>query len=165
MSAATEEQPNTLTIPLPPEISAKLTKEVRDEMQSLAAAILVSMSVTELTPEFTRRRDSLVAKATGCAQVITPEEEAAAASAMKALRAFEIEGENQGKSLRGPLTAATKRIKEIEDAGLAPAEKARLRLKSMLDARAEEKIAEQRRQEQEAEKERQRIAKIGRAHV
>lgn len=138
---------NQLTILIPPGTPAERLPEVTRELTTIANAILVSMSVQDLTPEFYARRDGLITSAAACLQTVTPAEEETGNRAMKALRAFESENEKQGLALRGPLTAAGKRIKEIEDSGLAPAVKARLRLKSMLDARAEEKIQEQRRAE------------------
>lgn len=143
----TTTEPRTLTIALPATLSLEREPDVERELSTIANAILVSLSVSALTEDFTRRREALITEASNCLQTVTPDEEAAGASAMKHLKQFSKEVSANAKALRDPLNAASKRIKELEDQGLLTIEKATNRLRSMLDARAAEKIDEQRKQE------------------
>lgn len=140
---------NTLTVTVPATITPDRLALVETEAKTILTAVLTSMGVLDLTPDFTRRRDALIADATAVAKVQDTDDEAKANAAYKALNALKKEVEAQSAGFKTPLNAAKTRIIDITDAGLDPVIKAQKRLKDMIDGHAAEKIAEQRRQEAE----------------
>lgn len=142
-------EPRTLTIKIPETLSLERETAVGRELETIVSAILVSLSVVDISPEFYQRRDALIADAKAVAQVQNTEDEGKANAAYKALNALKKEVEAQSTGFKTPLNAAKTRIIDIVDTGLEPLEKAMDRIKSMSDGYAAEKIAEQRRQEAE----------------
>ena len=140
---------NPLTIDSPASIAPERLAAVRDEAKTILSAVLTSMGVLDLTPDFTRRRETLIAAAKAVAQVQSTDDEAAAATAFRNLRALKKEVEAQSTGFKTPRTAAKTRIIDIVDTGLAPVDAAMKRLKDMIDGHAAELMAEQRRQEAE----------------
>lgn len=140
---------NTLTVTVPATVSPERLALVETEAKTILTAVLTSMGVLDLTPDFTQRRDALIADARAVAQVQNTEDEGRANAAYKALNALKKEVEAQSTGFKTPLNAAKTRIIDITDAGLEPVLKAQKRLKDMIDGHAAEKIAEQRRQEAE----------------
>lgn len=140
---------NTLTLDIPASIAPERLQAVQDEAKTILSAVLTSMGVLDLTPDFTRRRETLIAAAKAVAQVQSTDDEAAAATAFKNLRALKKEVEAQSTGFKTPLNAAKTRIIDIVDTGLAPVDAAMKRLKDMIDGHAAELMAEQRRQEAE----------------
>lgn len=138
---------NTLTLDIPAGVAPERLQAVQDEAKTILSAVLTSMGVLDLTPDFTRRRETLIAAAKAVAQVQSTDDEAAAAAAFKNLRALKKEVEAQSAGFKTPLNAAKTRIIDIVDTGLAPVEKAMARLKSMSDGYAEELIQAQRKAE------------------
>jgi len=138
---------NTLTIDIPASIAPERLQAVQDEAKTILSAVLTSMGVLDLTPDFTRRRETLVAAAKAVAQVQSTDDEAAAATAFKNLRALKKEVEAQSTGFKTPLNAAKTRIIDIVDTGLAPVDAAMKRLKDMIDGHAEELLAAQRKAE------------------
>lgn len=150
-------EPITLTLTIPDDTAPDIRDEAKREIETVASAILVAMQITGLAPEFTRRRERLVANAAAVAQVQTLDDEAKANAAYKELGALKKEIAAQENVWKGPLNATKTKIIDLVRDGLEPVEKAQKRLKDMIDGHAAEKIAEQRRQEQE------RQAQIARA--
>lgn len=125
--------------------------ETERELAIITNAILVSLGVTDITPEFTRRRDDLIAAAAAVKQVQSTEEEGTANAARSALRSLEKEIEAQATAMKTPLNAARTRIIALVDNGLAPAQAAGKRLKDMIDGYAAELIEKQRAEQRAAE--------------
>lgn len=140
---------NTLQIEIPAGIAPERLLAVQDETRTILSAVLTSMGVIDLTPDFARRRETLVAAARAVAQVQNTNDEATAAAAYKDLRALKKEVEAQSSSFKTPLNAAKTRIIDIVDTGLAPVNAAMKRLKNMIDGHAEELLYAQRRAEAE----------------
>ena len=142
-------EPITLTLAVPDDTAPDIRDEAKREIETVASAILVAMQITGLAPEFTRRRERLVANAAAVAQVQTLDDEAKANAAYKELAALKKEITAQENVWKGPLNQTKAKIIDLVRDGLDPVEKAQKRLKDMIDGRAAEKIAEQRRQESE----------------
>lgn len=140
---------NTLQIEIPAGIAPERLLAVQDEAKTILSAVLTSMGVIDLTPDFARRREALITSARAVAHVQNTEDEAAAATAYKDLRALKKEVEAQSSGFKTPLNAAKTRIIDIVDTGLAPVETAMKRLKDMIDGHAEELLAAQRNAEAE----------------
>jgi hypothetical protein len=143
---------STELITLPDNLPVDRLEEINAEVKTAVAAVLVSMGVVDLAPEFKTRRDAIVARAGAIRQVQSKEEEAAAAAVRKELSGLESEMEGQKKSLKGVLDAAGKRILALQREGIAPAEKAKQRLTDMLAGYAQELIDAQRKAEEEQRK-------------
>jgi hypothetical protein len=142
-------EPITLTLAIPDDTAPDIRDEAKREIETVASAILVAMQITGLAPEFTRRRERLVANALAVAQVQSTKDEAAANAAYKELGALKKEIEAQEAVWKGPLNATKAKIIDLVEEGLEPVTKARKRLKDMIDGHAAELLAEQRRQEAE----------------
>jgi len=140
---------NTLTLDIPASVAPERLQAVQDEAKTILSAVLTSLGVLDLTPDFTRRRETLIAAAKAVAQVQSTDDEAAAATAFKNLRALKKEVEAQSTGFKTPLNAAKTRIIDIVDTGLAPVDAAMKRLKDMIDGHAEELLAAQRKAEAE----------------
>ena len=140
-------EPITLTLAIPDDIAPAIRDEAKREIETVASAILVAMQITGLAPEFTRRRERLVANAAAVAQVQTLDDEAKANTAYKELAALKKEIGAQEAVWKGPLNATKAKIIDLVRDGLEPVEKAQKRLKDMIDGHAAEKIAEQRKAE------------------
>ena len=140
---------NTLQIEIPAGVAPERLLAVQDEAKIILSAVLTSMGVLDLTPDFARRRETLVVAAQAVGQVQNTDDEAAAATAYKDLRALKKEVEAQSSSFKTPLNAAKTRIIDIVETGLAPVDAAMKRLKNMIDGHAEELLVAQRKAEAE----------------
>ena len=140
---------NTLQIEIPAGIAPERLLAVQDEARTILSAVLTSMGVLDLTPDFARRRETLVVAAQAVGQVQNTDDETAAAAAYKDLRALKKEVESQSSGFKTPLNAAKTRIIDIVETGLAPVDAAMKRLKNMIDGHAEELLAAQRATEAE----------------
>lgn len=140
---------NTLQIEIPAGVAPERLLAVQDEARTILSAVLTSMGVLDLTPDFARRRETLVVAARAVSQVQNTDDEAAAATAYKDLRALKKEVEAQSSGFKTPLNAAKSRIIDIVETGLAPVDAAMKRLKNMIDGHAEELLAAQRKAEAE----------------
>ena len=140
---------NTLQIEIPAGVAPERLLAVQDEAKIILSAVLTSMGVLDLTPDFARRRETLIVEARAVAQVQNTDDEAAAATAYKNLRALKKEVEAQSSSYKTPLNAAKSRIIDIVETGLAPVDIAMKRLKDMIDGHAEELLVAQRKAEAE----------------
>jgi len=154
---------NTLQIEIPAGIAPERLLAVQDEAKTILSAVLTSMGVLDLTPDFARRRETLVAAARAVEQVQSTDDESAAATAYKDLRALKKEVEAQSSGFKTPLNAAKTRIIDIVETGLAPVETAMKRLKNMIDGHAEELLAAQRNAEAERQATIARVAAEQRA--
>lgn len=121
------------------------------EINVAAKAVIAAMGATELTEDFTRQRDTLLAKAAACKTVLSSAEEGTANEAITALRTLERKLEDDAKSLKAPLDALGKKLLRLKETALEPIVKAKDRLRSMVSAFEQERIEAAREQQRQAE--------------
>lgn len=138
---------------------ATIDPKVVQELKVVTEAISVSLAVREITVDFAKRRDELIASAS---EFLSPptsdDEQQEILTAQRALQGLRKEVEKQAAALKAPLNAARKNIIEIEDRASESIQKEERRLQGLVNHFQQKLLTDRRAEEQRIETERSRIA-------
>lgn len=138
---------------------AILDPKVAQELKVVTEAISVSLAVKEITIDFAKRRDELIANSS---EFLTPptndDEQQEIITAQRALQGLRKEVEKQAAALKSPLNAARKNIIDIEDRATTAIDKEEKRLQGLVNHRQQKLLEERRAEEAKIEAERKRLA-------